>query len=271
MQKLCNMIGMPQEVTARMLALDADPAFRPDCEKLTIEALWDEGLEELGKILDPDPNGFQMLCCMLRCALKVKQTFAERGLSEEIYYASMGCFSRFVREHYESFGCYGFDRAFWTVRQVSGMLFRIGELEYELIQWEGKPAISLHIPTDVRLQLPLLRESYLQARELLSRGFPEFADAPMVCHSWLLSPALEKLLPPESNILAFQRAFRITRVEDNSEDVVLWVFKNPNLKPEEYPENTSLQRRLKAYLLAGNVFCDAGGILRDDPFLPENE
>ncbi len=48
-----------------------------------------------------------------------------RRFPEDVFIATMGCFSRFVREHFDSYGYYGFDRDFWTTRQVNAKLFRI--------------------------------------------------------------------------------------------------------------------------------------------------
>lgn len=268
MEELCRRIGMPEEVTEILLQLHRNPNFQPDLTPLTREETWESGLVDLQKTLGDDPHGFGILYCMLRCALKVKGQYHKIGLSDKIYYDTMACFSRFVREHKESYGCYGFDRDFWTVRQISCRLFRIGQLEYELVNRAGERCVSLHIPTDVDFQLPLLRESWLLAQEVLFRVFPEYRGAPFVCHSWLLSPDLELLLPPMSNILAFQRSFHILPLEKPCTGVIQWVFRNPKLSPADYPENTTLQRRLKAFLQEGNLFHDAKGILYQDPFLP---
>lgn len=266
MKELCRGIHMPQEVTEILLRLHRDPAFSPDLTALTREESWETGLADLRKTLGDDPGGFKMLCCMLRCALEARERYNSLGLSEAVYYDTMGCFSRFVREHMESYGSYGFDRDFWTVRQVSCKLFRIGQLEYELVHREGKPEISLHIPTDVTLQLSQLRQSWEQAREVLFCLFPEYENAPVYCHSWLLSPTLAELLPPESNIRKFQASFAVTPLDTPCTGVIQWVFKNPTLPPDQYPENTSLQRKLKAFLLAGGTFADAKGFLIPDPF-----
>lgn len=263
MRALCEAIGMPREAAQEALRWQALPV---DLTALTREERWQTGLNELEAQLEPDPLGFKMLSCMLRCALGARAEYDRLGLSEEVYRATMACFSRFVREHQVSYGVYGFDRGFWTVRQVSCRLFRIGQLEYELIGYAGNPAISLHIPTDVRLQLPLLRASWEQARQLLGQTFPEYKDAPMLCHSWLLSPSLQELLPEDSNILRFQRAFEIQTLPGENTDYGEWVFKNPKLTVEQYPEDTSLQRNLKRFLLLGGKFLDAGGTLKEDPF-----
>lgn len=263
MEALCEAIGMPREVTVQVLRWQALPV---DLSALTRQETWESGLNELEAQLEPDPLGFKMLSCMLRCALSARAEYDRLGLPEEVYRDTMACFSRFVREHRVSYGVYGFDRGFWTVRQVSCRLFRIGELEYELIEYEGKPAISLHIPTDIRLRTELLRASWEQARQLLGRVFPEYRDAPMLCHSWLLSPSLQELLRSDSNILRFQRAFEISTLPGENTDYGEWVFKNPKLTVAECPEDTSLQRNLKRFLLSGGKFLDAGGKLKDDPF-----
>ena len=266
MEQLLSAISMPEEVCQAILRLHRDPGFQPDLSGLTCMDRWEEGRRALKAALGPDPEGFRELCCQLRCALAAKAEFDRLGISGEVYFHTMACFSRFVREHRESYGCYGFDRGFWTVRQISSRLFRIGQLEYELTVREGQKGVSLHIPTDVILRPELLRTSYLSARALLEAHFPDYARGPWYCHSWLLTPDLHRLLPESSNILRFQQSFSITPLESPSTGVLQWVFKNPGLPPEQFPENTTLQRNLKAFLLSGHTFHDARGTLISDPF-----
>lgn len=265
MGQLCGEIGMPEEVTGEVLCLLESVETLPRLPKLLQENAWKEGYQELLAILGEDPRGYRMLCYMLLRAGEARAEFEKRGLPETVYVDTMACFSRFVKEHYVSYGRYGFDRGFWTVRQISCKLLRIGQLEYELTHLDGASAISLHIPTDVRLVPALLRESYQQARTLLEAAFPEYRDAPVFCCSWLLSPTLKMLLPPGSNILRFQRSFTVTPME-SSRGYLQWVYKNPNLPLEALPEDTSLQRNLKAYLLSGGTFADGKGMLIREPF-----
>lgn len=266
MEQLCKQIGMPPEATGQILAIHGDPAFSPPLHKLTRQAFWQEGLAELKAYVGEDPGGWKQLCSMLRCALAAKEEYRKAGLSETVYYHTMGCFSRFVREHRESYGHDGFDRGWWTVRQVSCRLLRIGELEYELLSPEEGGTVALHIPTDASLEETGLRTSWEEAKRIISRHFPAYGEAPMTCHSWLLSPVLGELLPPHSNILRFQSSFDIRTLSTPNQGVILWVFKNPKLPPEQYPEDTSLQRALKAFLLGGGTFWDARGVLHTDPF-----
>ena len=262
MEQLCRKINMPEEVTQKLVEIHRTLEFFPCLDLLMQEERWQEGLEQLKNGLGDDPGGFKRLCCMLRCALSAKAEYDLLGICEGIYVDTMAAFSRFVREHKESYGCYGFDRGSWTPRQVSCKLFRIGELEYELTTLNGVPIISLHIPTDVDLRPEVLRPSLRAGLAELIRLFPEYEGKPVWCHSWLLSPLLKDFLPEGSNILRFQELFDVTPDTVPGRDVLLWVFKNPRLPREEYPENTSLQRKLKQFFLNDGQFLEGKGFLR---------
>ena len=263
MEQFCRKINMPQEVTRKMVELHASLEEYPCLALLMEEATWPEGLEQIKEAVGEDPQGFKRLCSMLRCAMKAKDTYDRLGISEEIYVDTMAAFSRFVRENMDSYGFYGFNRGFWTTRQVSCKLFRIGQMEFELTTKDGTPVVSLHIPTDVDLRYEVLRPSMAEGLAELYRIFPEYADKPVYCHSWLLSPILKDMLPPASNILRFQEMFDIQIDEAPGNDVLLWVFKNPKLPKKDLPEDTSLQRKLKRFYLEGNQFKDGKGYLRN--------
>jgi hypothetical protein len=230
LEKLCQGIHMPEEVTEIILSAPEE-----------------------------DTLGFATLREHLLAACKAWDVYQQKGIGEDIYLDTMGAFSRFVREHRVSFGCYGFDRGFWTIRQTGCILFRIGVLEYELREQD----VSLHIPSDASLTRQELRDSLERAKEFLARFFPDYVSLPMTCHSWLLSPELPGLLEPEARILTFQRGFAITPAEDDG-NFRLWAFRRSDLSYEELPENTTLQRRLKAFLLEGNRFHSGRGVLRSD-------
>lgn len=262
MEQLCRKINMPEEVTQKLVDIHGTLPVFPCLDLLMREETWNEGLQQLKEALSEDPGGLKRLCCMLRCALQVKSDYDRLGIPEKIYVDTMGAFSRFVREHRESYGCYGFNRGSWTPRQVSCRLFRIGQLEYELTTLDGASAVSLHIPTDADLRSDVLRPSVKEGLAELYRLFPEYEGKTVYCHSWLLSPLLKNFLSEDSNILRFQELFDIAPDEIPGNDVLLWVFKNPKLPREDYPENTSLQRKLKQFFLNGGQFLEGKGYLR---------
>jgi len=260
LSSLCQAINMPQEVTTLVLSTASQldfPSLQPTMNLLFSEATWKEGLAALKTQLQYDPQGIKMLTCMLFCVLRTQQEYACKGIPQEIFLATMDCFPRFVREHKVSFGTYGFDRDFWTVRQLSCVLFRVGLLEYEL----AENTVSLHIPSGAKLEPRAIDASLQEGRAFLAKFFPAWADKPMRCHSWLLSPTLKELLPPRSNIRRFQDRFSVTPTGEPNSDFLMWVFKNDTIPYPQLPENTSLQRKLKTYLCAGGEFADARGIL----------
>ncbi len=219
-----------------------------------------------GEKMGEHDEGAEILVRQLSDAIESRESGAWKRLPEEIWLETMRCYPRFISEHRRSYGRDGFDRGEWTVRQAGCRLFRIGELEYELLDQEGKRAVSMHIPSDTRLEAGLLNDSVRQARAFLGKYYPEWQEQPFVCESWLLSPALKELLPPETRIRRFQDAFDLIKVYPDDEAALEWVFyvaggQRDSVKTEDLPENTSLQRKMKAMLLAGKKPGSARGIL----------
>lgn len=265
LRQLCDAIQMPREVTEILLASPIPQLrFSPDLPPET----WADRITTLQEALRPDDRGLKLLTVLLLSCQEVWERYQALGMDWPLFTATMACFSRFVREHRDSFGCWGFDREWWVPRQLTCRLFRIGLLEYELTEEQGQRVVSLHIPSGAKLEPAALRSSWLRARALIDRRFPLWKDAPMVCRSWLLSPALKQMLPAGSRILYFQSCFTITPLPQNGKGYLLWVFRRTDLPLEQLPQETTLQRNLKAYLLAGNEFPDARGVLCADPFLP---
>lgn len=209
--------------------------------------------------------GIKELTDHLLIALKNRENGPWKDIPDDIFIATMGAFSRFVREHHESYGKYGFDRYFWTTRQANAKLFRIGELEYELV--DDKPgSADIHIPSDASLLPDKLNDSVDKAKTFFSEYFPEKKVERFVLDSWLLSPGLKKLLPESSNILRFQAAFDITETNPEPNDFLEWVYKIPgselnNVNLLTLSEDTSLQRNMKEFLLQGGKIGDASGVL----------
>jgi len=252
LEKLLQDIGMPRPFALRAM-----------------DFAWTAVPEYCGEQPQANGDGADELAQHLLTALGNRDHGPWKDLPEDVWIATLKCFTRFVNEHFRATGAYAFDRGFWTTRQINARLFRIGELEYELREDENSRAISLHIPSDTRMTPDLLNKSVAEARAFLARYFPDWADLPMTCHTWLLSPALKSMLPENSNILRFQRAFDISEVNPDTDGAITWVFnltgrQKAELHPEalsNLPEDTTLQRRMKALLMAGGKPGEARGTL----------
>lgn len=239
LEKLLEKIEMPRPMALRVM-----------------DEAWKELPDYSGREASDGGDGVEELTAQLLTALQNREDGPWENIPEPIWVDTMKCFSRFVGEHHRSLGRYGFDRGFWTTRQVGAKLFRIGQLEYELKEEDGKKTIDLHIPSDARMDMGLLDESVARAREFLKEYFPDWAEESMECESWLLSPVLASLLPENSNILSFQRAFEMISQDPEPQDVLEWVFRltqgqQKTTPLEALPEETCLQRSMKAFLLSG--------------------
>lgn len=187
-----------------------------------------------------------MLSVQLTLALRAREEYRAKGIPESVFFDTMAFAARFVKAHKKEHGDYAFTWGWWFVRQLSLREFRIGALEYELTG-EG---ISIHIPSDARLDERSVRESLARCQSFLREFFPDYADAEFYCDSWLLSPVLKELLPQSSNILFFQSLFERDSSRE-SRALLEWVYPGFSGEDKDLPENTALQRAIKAYLLSG--------------------
>ena len=214
--------------------------------------------------LAPDPDNMKILSLMLYALSFTYDNYQKAGIPDEIFNATIGCYNRFLREHYAGYGRWAFDRDWWTHLQIAMTIFRVGELEYEMKRDQNDKFISIHIPSDTVFTMERIKDSLARSRAFFRDYFPEYGDVEYRCRSWLLSPALKKMLPEGSNILAFQSLFDFTGEDCSSSGYIEWIFKRKYEDFRDLPEDTTLQRNLKKYLLAGNVLSVGKGVLKKE-------
>lgn len=224
-------------------------------------SLYAETVKQLRAALQEDINGYKMLNVLLQIACDTYEDYRAANIGDDVFIQTQKCFLRFATEHKASFGVYGFDRWNWIGRQLSLQLFRIGELEYELSTLNGEKAISLHIPSDTDLLSEKVTQSLQNAKIFIKNHFSMYDGATYFCSSWLLSPALREVLPEKSKILDFAKRFTVIAHDDEPEDYKIWVYGRLDISPEDFAENTTLQRNLKKYVLAGGHVGETTGIL----------
>jgi len=242
-------------------------SIEAEIAKMNDPGTWEKAVNDLNEILAPDETGLKMLTCQLHAACIAYERYKNMGIPDDIFIATMKFFTRFLYYHNKVYGEFKYVWGWWAVRQISMQEFRIGELEYEMITQNDKKLISIHIPSDADMTSCKLRKSYLDARNFFGKYYPEYAKVDMICGSWLLAPALKKLLPDDSKIIQFQKSFRLISQEDDSPGFLDWVYGRRDIPFENLPEETSLQRNLKKYLLSGGKVEWANGILIPDPFI----
>lgn len=215
---------------------------------------------QLKEFFQDDEGHMKMLYCQLECARRLFRQYQEKQISEKIFTDTMKCFTRFIKECEEKNGQMFFDRGWWTYRQISMSLFRIGALEYEFKEYGGENVIALHIPSDADLSGESVDASLGQAKHFFQIYYDDYKYEKYICDSWLLSPALRGALSRDSNILLFQDRFTILEEDQEDKEYIEWLFQVP--KDTDYhklPEKTSLQRRIKNRIIHGEKVGSALG------------
>lgn len=261
-QEVCERIELQPAFAAEVInaAEEIDfEAVRPLLDKYKNMDTSAAALKELKAALEPDERNIKLLACTLKCAAEQYENFVKMGISDKIYNDTMKCFSRFAGECFVRTGEYAFDRDFWTTRHIGMALFRLGELEFEMSTEDGEKVINVHVPSDTKMSDEEVDASIAQSRAFFAEHYPEYKDVEYLCESWLLTPVLKKFLNENSKIVRFQNRFDIYK--ENMEDTSFteWLYHTLEYKPEEFAEDTSLQRAVKQYVLSGGkVGCGYG-------------
>ena len=195
----------------------------------------------------------------------------EVGLAPNLVAATMRDVGRMLRRNRLWFGTAGLgdELAGWLPRHLVGSILEIGRLQHERCtpgmrtsawflaegaDWSpGELGVNLHIPESGPLEPGAVRESLRAGRTVMRRRFPDQRLRVRYCISWLLDPQLLEYLPETSNIVQFQRMFRVGPAKDDDGDssVRKFVFGNPAVPVESLPQRSSLERAAVAHWKAG--------------------
>lgn len=194
----------------------------------------------------------------LKLAMDAYEEYQERGYTDQVFDETFYDITIWCRECYRKHGVYGLDELWWLGQSVKLKLFRLGRLQFEPILVEkdmkgreqtiqaGTKALNVHIPEGEPLKMEACRESFGRAEEFFGQEYQVY-----VCDSWLLSPHLEEVLPNTSNIIRFQKLFEVTDVGYQYPQAEQRIFGEILEDKRQYPENTTLQKRAKEYVLSG--------------------
>ena len=261
---LCDYIKLQPEIKFSVIEFVNDFDFNSVNKQLIGFQNYEQmsnALSELQTALGEDTDNIKILACMLKASANVYDIYKEKGISDEIYIATMKCYSRFIDETYRMTGKLYFDRYWWTTRQAGCHLFRIDELEYEMKHIDDDIVIGIHIPSDVDFSPSAVDDSIANARRFFSKYYPELSNAEYCCHSWLLDSQLRGMLKKDSNILHFQNLFEIFDEGEVGSDFLEWLYHTKSTDYAALPENTSLQKNVKKHLLSGGAIRNTYGRL----------
>ncbi len=187
-----------------------------------------------------------------------------RGISKEIIIKSLSEICGFIKANEEVIGRMGTSSYFhWLSVHGQGKLFRINEFMYELAMHNEKNAVGIHIPPKTRLNVYENLKSFREAMEFFDKYYPELEMTGLICESWLLSREIEEVMGGSTNITRFGDMFDRYDVGDTKGESVFWrVYNIAGVPPiETLPENTTMQKRMKEYMLSGKRVYACGGFI----------
>ncbi len=214
---------------------------------------------------------------IINCTRPLLAEYKNQGISEDVYWNTLlDLKSKFLesKENYDVWGTFvpGWFMGFFTLTR-----FGLGRFQYEFSGFnteyynehgveikEDEFVLGMHIPSHQgTLSVDIREASYKKAYEFFRDKFP---NKPMIvcCHSWLLYPDNLNILPQGSKTSEFLLDYEpldITRTYDFGD---LWrVFGCQNIgKPyAELPEDTSMRRAFKNWLVQGKKTGNSSGIL----------
>ena len=189
-----------------------------------------------------------------------------QSIPDEIFCATLGNalkYMEWTRLRTNRFGILldRFFRSFCNLLELRA--FRLGTMNFERINIEcdlevegavikkNDPCISVHIPRGCDFTESTCEATFAAAKDFFQKYY---GLETVFCHcwSWLMHPWISECLKEDSNLVRFQKKFRLYDVSESRTSPLEYVFPE-HYKPGDtdfinYPENTSLQRILKERL-----------------------
>jgi hypothetical protein len=135
--------------------------------------------------------------------------------------------------------------------------------DWNLILQPGDLTLFVHIRQGEKMDKRACLDSMEQVKKFYYQYFPEIKPAAFISKSWLLDPNLVNILHENSNIVKFMHLFHKVPVYERVPMILERVFgigtEMKNIK--DAPENTTLQKNLKTYLLQGGKVYTTGGYI----------
>ncbi|RAP75043.1 acyltransferase domain-containing protein [Paenibacillus montanisoli] len=133
--------------------------------------------------------------------------------------------------------------------------------EWETVLRRGDAVLDVHIAADGKMDHAQCLASMREAVLFFKRHFPEEHRLAFACTSWLLDPQFGEMLGDASNIVRFQREFRLYPVGGDGNEGLRRIFGDLYEDRSAAPRDTSLRRAVLDHLAAGGGLRDMGGFI----------
>ncbi len=219
-----------------------------------------EQIYALAENMKEDRDLVMLAVCIL-FGIDAEALYRERGIAEDIYWASMRDITIWTKTCMKMRGHVGLYEYGWILSFLTAEIVRLHRLEFHIIQfmenktWSkagvtvkgGAPVVNIHIPEDGPLKPDDVIESFRRAY----RYFNCTGTQAFVCHSWLLYPGNYEFLSETSNIRKFMDNFDLITRDESRYSGDLWRVFGPCPSYRDtsvFPRDTELQRGMIRYL-----------------------
>ena len=205
------------------------------------------------------------LAFLVGCLPQMHESYRANRLPEELFWDTARDLTYKMQECYDNFGVWGTFVTFWFPEFYRLERFCLGRLQFERKAFpyddvaglqKGQTVYNCHIPSAGRLTPELADDAFRRAKDFFA---PELNGKPMpvYCSSWMLYPPHVELFPKGSNLRRFAERFTLIEAVPDPTNHDFWRIFNrpwdPALPVSELPEDTSLRRAFKAFLMQGNT------------------
>jgi hypothetical protein len=129
----------------------------------------------------------------------------------------------------------------------------------------GDIVLDMHIPRKEPFSAADCRDSLAQACVFFKQQYPQRPFRAGYCHTWFFTPQLQHILPPESNIVRFQREFYLYPFPGSPAFLWDYVFGEKVTSLAAAPRDTALRRGVLDWLEAGGELFDLAGVMFHGP------
>ncbi len=269
-------IGMPEECAREIISLyksEYKHINRLTEKKLT--AVNSPKILIKEKMFRKNKAFLYLLASVMLKAKDTRNTYCEKGISDEIFYATMKDITVWSENFRRVRGFTGIENLGWIQNHLNCKIFRLGRLQFQPYSFYlpayvirnkkkdiniriGAKVLNVHIPQGEKLSKEECEKSFAEAEVF----FSDYPYEAFICDSWLLCERNREFMSENSNILRFAEMFLILGSSDNPDQTIERVFGKKEKNPDLYPENTSLQKRCKTYILSGGKPGTGFGIIR---------
>ncbi len=137
--------------------------------------------------------------------------------------------------------------------------------EWELLLSPGDPVLDIHIPRYAPFTPAACQDSLRRAFDFFPSQYPQRPFKATFCHTWFFTAQLQQILPPESNIVRFQREFYLFPFPGGPGFLWSFAFSETEFDPATAPRDTSLRRAVLDWLGEGKELFDLPGVLFHSP------